>query len=137
MSVTLPLTFYQQEVNRIKANFFSKEYLYAHAKAAKKYIDENYGSKIDLDAIAAKAFCSKFHFIRLFSNLYGQTPYQYLTAVRIKKAKQFLLSGNSVAQTSLLVGFESATSFTGSFKKYTGYAPAAFVKYHSRKLATA
>jgi AraC-like DNA-binding protein len=132
----LPKTYYHQQVINITQKYFGKEYLYAHIKQAKLYIDAHYADNMNIDAIAAKAFFSKFHFIRLFNNLYGQTPYQYLTSVRIAKAKQFLLSGKPVAETCLLVGFTSPTSFAGLFRKYTRCSPLAFIKNNALKTTT-
>jgi AraC-like DNA-binding protein len=90
------------------------------------YIDRNFAADIDLDNIASEAYFSKFHFIRQFKIIYGQTPHQYLIAVRIRKAKEFLQTDISIIETCYLVGFDSASSFTGLFKKYTNLTPSAY-----------
>jgi AraC-like DNA-binding protein len=81
-----------------------------------------------LNAISHHAQFSKFHFIRLFKKVYGTTPSQYLLKVRLDRAQALLANGYSVFETSALIGFESPTSFAGSFKKQTQYTPSAFQK---------
>jgi AraC-like DNA-binding protein len=100
---------------------------------AKLFIDENYASEIDLDNIAGEACFSKFHFARLFREIYGKTPHQYLTGVRVEKAGQLLVSGVSVKEACFAVGFDSVSSFTGLFKRRTGVTPAAFQTEQARR----
>ena len=69
---------------------YPKIYLYRRIVQAKLFIDEHFGNNIDLDNIADEAYFSKFHFIRLFKTIYNKTPHQYLTIVRIEKAKMLL-----------------------------------------------
>ena len=66
---------------------YPKIYLVRRVVQAKLFIDEHYAERLDLDNISDEACFSKFHFIRLFRNIYGKTPHQYLTTVRIEKPK--------------------------------------------------
>jgi transcriptional regulator GlxA family with amidase domain len=122
------MTFYQQQVITIRDKIYPKEYLCNRVIQAKKFIDENFSDSINLDDIAAEACFSKFHFLRLFKLLYGQTPHQYLTGIRIEKAKQLLRTGLPVPDVCFLTGFESISSFKGLFKRSTCYTPAAYQK---------
>jgi transcriptional regulator GlxA family with amidase domain len=81
-----------------------------------------------LKDIAGKAFFSKFHFLRLFKTIYGQTPYQHLKMVRVKNARLLLQSGMPVKDVCFAVGFTSVSSFTGFFKQITGLTPSVFQK---------
>jgi AraC-like DNA-binding protein len=105
---------------------YPRQYLYRQIVRAKLYIDENFASDIDLAKIADEACFSKFHFMRLFKKIYDKTPHQYLTYVRIEKAKEYLADGRTVAGSCYAVGFDSISSFTGLFKRRTGLTPAAF-----------
>jgi AraC-like DNA-binding protein len=97
--------------------------LYERIVAAKVFIDENYQEHIGLDEISQKAFLSRFHFHRLFSQVYKRTPHQYLTAKRLEKAKDLLSENKQVTDVCNEVGFESLGSFSVLFKKEIGFAP--------------
>jgi AraC-like DNA-binding protein len=113
---------------------FPKVYLYRRIVYAKLFIDDHFAEKIDLDNIADEAFFSKFHFIRLFNSIYNKTPHQYLSFVRIEKAKQLLISGMPAAHTCYAVGFESVSSFSGLFKRVTGETPSAYQLRQQQKI---
>lgn len=99
------------------------EELYERIVAAKVFIDENYHEAINLDEISQKAFLSRYHFHRLFSQVYKRTPHQYLTLKRIEKAKDLLAENKQVIDVCNEVGFESLGSFSTLFKKEIGFAP--------------
>jgi AraC-like DNA-binding protein len=106
---------------------YPKVYLYKRIVQAKLFIDHNYADKIDLDNIADEASFSKFHFIRLFKTIYGKTPHQYLTVVRIEKAIQLLRANESVTEVCFSVGFDSLSSFSGLFKRIVGESPSSYL----------
>jgi AraC-like DNA-binding protein len=97
--------------------------IYQRIVAAKVYIDDNYHEPIDLELISQQAFLSRFHFHRLFRQVYKKTPHQYLTGKRIDKAKTLLAENKSVNDVCNEVGFESIGSFSVLFKKEIGFAP--------------
>ena len=105
---------------------YPKVYLYKRIVQAKLFIDNNYHQNIDLNNIADEALFSKFHFIRLFKKIYGKTPHQYLTIVRIEKAKERLQTETFISAVCYSVGFDSISSFTGLFKKIAGLTPSAW-----------
>ena len=102
---------------------YPKIYLYKRIVQAKLFIDEHFSESIDLENIADCAYFSKFHFIRLFKSIYGKTPHQYLTTVRIENAKVLLQKGNPVGNTCFAVGFDSVSSFSGLFRRYAKHSP--------------
>lgn len=109
---------------------YPKIYLYRRIVQAKLFIDRHFEQKMDLELIADEAHFSKFHFIRLFKSIYGQTPHQYLIYRRLEKAKTLLKQGVSVADACFSVGFESITSFSGLFTRTVGQTPSAFVRQY-------
>ena len=109
------------------ADAYPKVYLYRRIVQAKLFIDNNYSENIDLDNIADEAFFSKFHFIRQFKKIYGQTPHQYLKTVRIEKAMQLLRTNLTVSEACYAVGFESPGSFSSLFKRIAGVTPSAYL----------
>ncbi len=105
------------------AELYPKVYLYRRIVQAKLFIDQRYVDKIDLENISDEAHFSKFHFIRLFKAIYGKTPHQYLTLVRIQKAIELLQTGKPVSEVCYSVGFDSLSSFSGLFKRTVGILP--------------
>lgn len=108
-------------------DLYPKVYLYRRIVQAKLFIDANYADNIDLDNISDEAYFSKFHFIRQFKKIYGKTPHQYLTVVRIEKSMQLLRTDVPVSVVCYSVGFESLSSFSGLFKRIVGLAPSAYL----------
>lgn len=100
--------------------------IYQRIAAAKIFIDDNYHEDIDLEQVSKQAFLSRFHFHRLFRQVYKKTPLQYITQKRIERAKDLLAENKPVAEVCTEVGFESAGSFSLLFKKGTGFPPTFF-----------
>jgi AraC-like DNA-binding protein len=106
---------------------YPKIYLYRRLVQAKLFIDTHYADNIDLGNIADEAYFSKFHFIRLFKNIYRKTPHQYLIFVRIEKAMELLKAGVPISDACYAVGFESLSSFSGLFKRVVGITPSTYL----------
>jgi AraC-like DNA-binding protein len=120
------MNFYQTQIAEIKSNFLPPEPIFRQMIRAKEFIESNFDDEICLDKMAREGNFSKFHFIRVFKNIYGKTPHQYLIDARIEKAKKLLKQQISVTETCFSVGFESVSSFTGLFKKMVGVTPSNF-----------
>jgi len=97
--------------------------IYQRIVTAKIFIDENYDESIGLEEISQQAFLSRFHFHRLFTQIYRSTPHRYLTQRRIEKAKELLAENKAINEVCNKVGFESLGSFSALFKKEIGFAP--------------
>jgi len=101
--------------------------LLPHLRAARDLIDSCYAHPIDLDALAARAGCSRYHFLRSFRAAYGETPGRYLTRRRIERAKDLLRSANlTVTEVCWLVGFSSLGSFSSRFHELVGVPPSVY-----------
>jgi AraC-like DNA-binding protein len=78
-------------------------------------------------AVARNVGISPFHFIRRFDALFGATPHQYRTQLRIARAKELLALGeHSVTQVCMEVGFSSLGSFSELFARRVGETPSAY-----------
>lgn len=101
--------------------------VYKKVVGGKIFIDEYFHQPIDLGAISRKACISRFHFHRLFTRIYRQTPHRYLTQKRLVLAQQLLTDDKlSISEICCSVGFESIGSFSLLFKKEIGYSPSYF-----------
>jgi AraC family transcriptional regulator len=91
------------------------------------YIYTHFDCAISLDELAAVSCISKFHLVRLFKAFFQATPHQYITRVRIQKAKSLLMQKNrSIKEIARQVGFINSSSFSRLFQQSTGYYPTAF-----------
>lgn len=98
-------------------------------------IDENYNQKLTLGEIAASVGYSKYYINRLFKQYKGTTVIDYLTHVRIQKAKKLLRSSNySVKKISVMVGYSEPNYFTLCFKKMEKMSPLQY-RYNKGNLA--
>jgi AraC-like DNA-binding protein len=76
---------------------------------------------------AARAAClSSYHFHRVFTAAFGESPHSYLTGLRLERAKQLLTQGLPVTEVCGAVGFESLGSFSALFRKRVGVPPSRF-----------
>jgi transcriptional regulator GlxA family with amidase domain len=108
--------------------------LLPHLRRAKDLADARYAEPLDLDALAAAAHVSKYHFTRSFAEAYGETPMRYLTLRRIERAQDLLRSANlTVTEICMLVGFASLGSFSSTFRTLVGETP---TQYRDRFAAT-
>ncbi len=82
-------------------------------------------AELSVSDLADHAGYSPFHFSRLFARHVGIGPGQYLTALRIDRAKQLLLTETeSVIDVAAAVGFDSLSSFSRRFRSTVGVPPA-------------
>lgn len=121
-------TFFEQEVARIMKEHALPEHHYVYVRQSKAFMEKYYGDKLELDRIAAAAFMSRFHYIRIFQQVYGRTPRQYLRDLRIEKAKELLKKGHSVTQVCFEIGYGSLPTFSKVFKRGTGHSPRTYQK---------
>ncbi len=95
----------------------------------KKYIANNYKSKITLDDICNHVHLSRSHTQYLFTKETGTTLIQYIINTRIDKAKHLLISSeDSMKEIALQTGFNDCYYFSRAFKSVTGKTPSNFKK---------
>jgi len=127
------MTYYNKQIISLSTELYANVYLTKRVIQAKYFMDKNFDRPISLDIISKEACISKFHLLRSFRKLYGVTPYQYLTFLRIKKAKDLLQTNLPVSAVCYHLGFDSPTSFSGLFKKIAGKTPMDFQRSKTKK----
>ena len=84
-----------------------------------------------VQAVARETGFTRFHFIRLFKAMFGETPHQYRSRAQIERAKHLLiLTDWTVTEVCMAVGFSSLGSFSALFSRRVGSAPSAFLRRH-------
>jgi AraC family transcriptional regulator len=97
------------------------------AVTAALWIDAHSQECIDLQRVASEVGLSAFHFLRMFANVVGATPHQYLVRSRLRRAAR-LLSGRerSVTDIAMEVGFGDLSNFVRTFHRAAGVSPTQF-----------
>ncbi|WP_146949651.1 response regulator transcription factor [Metabacillus litoralis] len=88
------------------------------------YLRKNYDKDITLQEIADKFYLSREYISRRFKQEYHETVTNYLTAIRIEKAKELLNNPHlKVYEISFKVGYQNEKYFSKVFKKIVGLTP--------------
>jgi two-component system, response regulator YesN len=97
-------------------------------RKAKEYLEHHYTDpELSLNEVAAQANLSASHFSVVFSQETGQTFKEYLTEIRINKAKELLrMTSLRSADIAYQVGYNDPHYFSSVFKKNTGLSPMEF-----------
>jgi two-component system response regulator YesN len=95
---------------------------------AVRYITMHYQSNLTMTKVARKVNVSPNYFCELFKQETGVNFSEYLTRLRIQKAKNLLQSGDhlKIYEVSQLVGYNDERYFCKIFKKIEGTTPAFF-----------
>lgn len=102
---------------------------WGHIESAINYIQcGNLIEKVDNETIADQIGVSPNYLTRVFRECVGMSLHRYITALRMEKAQQLLLSGKfNVTEAASLTGFSSVFVFTKAFKKQLGVCPSEFI----------
>ncbi len=92
------------------------------------YIQENIETKIMLIDIGKSIHMNPDYLCRLFKKKTGENLMSYIQKYKIEQAKQLLLEGASITQTSNRLGFSTEAHFITCFRKVTGTTPGLFAK---------
>ena len=97
------------------------------AVEAALWIDANSHQPIDLESAAGEVGLSPFHFLRLFANVLGVTPHQYLVRSRLRHAARLLADDRtSITDVAYDVGFGDLSNFVRTFHRAAGISPRRF-----------
>ncbi len=95
----------------------------------KDYIAAHFCEDISVKQLADMAHMSATHFSRVFKQISGFSPYDYVVNVRLNRAKELLLRSDlSVTRIAYETGFNSEANFVYCFTKNEGISPGKFRK---------
>lgn len=119
----------------IKEHFYSEFNLFRYNKIgdiiknAKEYIEANYHKPITLDEVSREVSVSSQYLSKLFKLEMKENFIDYLTTIRIEKAKSFLEEGKlTIKQISYKIGYSDPNYFSRIFKKVVGISPTEYKK---------
>jgi AraC family transcriptional regulator len=91
------------------------------------YIEAHLSDVLSLDTLAGAAAMSRFHFSDVFRRTTGRSPYAYVVARRMEKAKVLLSTTRlPVADVAWRLGYANAAKFARQFRRHTGVNPSAW-----------
>ena len=91
---------------------------------AQQYIIQNFSKELSLEEVSKYVDISPYYFSKLFKEETDQTFVEYLTGLRVEKAKEMLASpSSSIKEVCMAVGYSDPNYFSRIFKKVTGRTP--------------
>ncbi|UOQ86722.1 helix-turn-helix transcriptional regulator [Gracilibacillus salinarum] len=105
-----------------------------YIKKALTFIHESYDTEITVTDIANVTHLHPNYLHRIFKQSLGSTINQYITKVRMDKAKMLLINtGIPVTDIANYVGMNTSQYFSSTFKRNTGLSPSAY-RDHFREI---
>ncbi|GGG81499.1 AraC family transcriptional regulator [Paenibacillus radicis (ex Gao et al. 2016)] len=96
-----------------------------------RYLKEHYREPFTVDLLAERTMVSRWRYTRMFKELTGQLPLDYVNGIRIERSKQLLLQTedrlHAIAET---VGYNSEYYFNRRFKQTVGISPGQYRRIH-------
>lgn len=90
-------------------------------------LEQRYAEPLTLDDMAKNANLSRYHFIRVFQALTGETPRQRLIGIRLRAAADLLIATRMpITQVALQVGFNDISHFNSTFRQTFRMSPRAY-----------
>lgn len=107
------------------------ERYYDVVEKAQEYVGTKYGDpELNVEAIARQCGYSSYYFSRMFKELTGITPIDYLRQVRIEQAKQLLAERDmKIAEIASRTGYNNISNFYTNFKKIVGMTPTEYREF--------
>ena len=99
----------------------------AAVASAKQFVQAHVDQPITLEQVVTHVRVSRFYFCKLFKRATGMTLTEYVTRVRLEKAKALLVDPSlRITEIVYASGFGSIPRFNSVFKRYTGMPPTAY-----------
>ncbi len=121
---------YLQTVLECITRFFSSlpepDNITDYIRDTKEYIAMHYNHPLTLAGMAERVHLSEEYFSRLFKKEVGKNFTEYITEIRMIKARKMLLCTNfNINEIGEMVGIQNPSYFSNQFKRYYGVSPKA------------
>jgi len=116
------------DIDRVDAKKRStRAELYKRLCVAKDYMYSCYRENITLDQLGSVCLLNPAYLLREFKKLFACTPHQYITSIRMQRARMLLIhSRYTIAEIVTETGFLDSSSFTKLFKRTFSLPPHAY-----------
>jgi AraC-like DNA-binding protein len=95
----------------------TREQLLRRILLAADFIASHHDEPLSLDEMARAASLSRFHFVRLFSLVLGETPHAFLRRKRTAVARRHLAVGSACSEAATRAGFGSRSALFRNLRK--------------------
>lgn len=130
------LEFLQFLVHVTEAHTPLKEDSQMLIQRTKEYIDEHSNENLTVELLAGMAGLSPKYYVDLFKRRYGMSTTDYISGLRINRAKQFMASTDlRLRDIAHQVGYQDEFYFSRKFKKIVGVSPSVYMNSRRRKIA--
>lgn len=104
----------------------ARDELLRRVDIAREIIEYSGNGRLTVSTVAAVACLSEFHFIRVYKQVFGISPYQHIVAKKMHKAHS-LLTGSSleIQEIAFMAGYDNHAAFSRAFKLYYNCPPSA------------
>ena len=92
------------------------------------YIREHLTEDISLERLENEFYISRYHIVREFKKLTGETPHSYIVKSRLDLCRHYIEQGKSIREVYALGGFGGYNHFFRAFKKEYGVTPMQYYK---------
>jgi AraC family transcriptional regulator len=106
----------------------TRKELLRRVEIGREFMHGHADGPLSLETVAKASCLSRYHFHRVFTQVFGKTPHKYLTQIRLARAHSALRTGVPVVQVCVDVGFSSPSSFSRQFRMQYGVSPTAVRK---------
>lgn len=102
-------------------------------QASLNYLNRHYAEPLTLEALASMEYLSPSRYSALFRRMTGRSPQQYLIELRLKNARELILSTDlSISEIARSVGYDDALYFSRLFRRHFASSPRALRTGHRR-----
>lgn len=119
-----------REINEESPNSDSHEFSFKSREKKElvegitKYLNENYVQDISLYTLSKNMYLSPVYISKIFKEVMGDSPINYLIQIRLSKSKELLESSElSIKTIAKMVGYDDPYYFSKLYKKYYGISP--------------
>lgn len=95
-----------------------------------KYIKEHLSDELSVAELSSRFGYSRSYFSRMFKEAFKMSPGEYVRTIRMSRAAELLVSGITVDEICVRMGYSDKKVFFRAFKSYHGMTTSAYVKNH-------
>jgi len=93
-------------------------------RVLRRYIDEHFDQRLDLDGLAERTHASRWHFCREFNRYFGVSPIHYMLQLRMRHAADLLRDPDlNISEIARQCGYADIFHFSKLFRKHHGMSP--------------